>query len=106
MIKMDPTVSTYLLECFGENCETVAKKVVYNEIQKICNDVGVLISNTDERKYSYNIADEVKSGGAYQLNLAHPNTCLNDLLEAIKKTFSGCNITIDPLETFITIDWS
>ncbi len=97
MIKMDSSVSKYLLECFGENCDTTSKKRVYHEIQKICNDVGLKISDTDERKYIYKIVDEVKDPGV---------GCLNELLEAIKKTFTGCEITLGSSEDYISIDWS
>ena len=94
---MTQPISKHLLDCFNESCGDFGKSRVSNEIQKICNDVGLKISDTDERTYIYKIVDEVKDPGV---------GCLNELLEAIKKTFTGCEITLGSSEDYISIDWS
>jgi hypothetical protein len=89
---MTSNINTYLLTCFGES----ADKRVLKEIQEICKDVEGKVMTTNERRHMYKISDEVK----------HGDGCLNELLVAIEKTFSGCNISLDSSETHITIDWS
>ena len=86
------------------------KQAVLKEIQKICKDVERKVLATDERRYIYYIPQIVKYGEFRPTNspvsLVHPIACLKPLLEAIKNTFPDCTITMDPLETYILIDWS
>ena len=89
------------------------QRKIYMEMKQICKDVEKTILRTNEGKYVYKgtwgfkhfetenivpVGSGFKSGRVYN--------CLNELLEAIKNTFPDCTITIDPLETYIIIDWS
>ena len=82
------------------------KQRVLKELNMICKSVEARVLN-NERKYVYEIRSEIKHpllpcNGGFQLN-AH---ILKELLEAIKTSFPDCSILIDPLETYILIDWS
>ena len=88
------------------------KGMIYKTMAQICKDVEKTVLTTNARKYVYKGAYTFKSFQTQ--NIFHAGTgnsgrvynCLNELLEAIKTTFPDCTITIDPLETYIIIDWS
>jgi len=89
------------------------KQGISKEMKQICKDVEIIVLTTNERKYVYrnvayikrmHIESKMRIGGNMALDKAF--NCLNELLEAIKNTFPDCIITIDPLETYIIIDWS
>jgi hypothetical protein len=94
-----------------EETESVeSKQRVLNEIDKVCAAVNVKILTTNERQCIYKVADYVKGGSLRPINssvnLVHRDGFLNELLEEIAITFKDCLITLDPTETYITIDWS
>ena len=86
------------------------KQRVSKEIKQICRDVEIKVLNTNERKYVYRISHDIKSGFLGPTN--HPISCINpkgivkEIIEALENTFIDCKIIIDPLETYILIDWS
>jgi hypothetical protein len=82
------------------------KKTLLKEIQKICKCVEIKVTTTSEQNYIYEITDVVKSGVMRSESIDQSVRFLTVLLEEIKRTFNGCNIIIDPLETYIMIDWS
>ena len=87
-----------------------SKKRVLDEIDKVCAAVNVKVTTTNEQKCVYKIGERVK-GGSLRLknssvNLVHRDGFLNELLEEVAVTFKDCLITLDPSETYITIDWS
>jgi len=86
------------------------KKRVLKEIQKICNHIERTILTTDERKYVYRITEVVKYGELMsqnsQVKLVNHVGFLKELLVGIKQAFPDSNIVLDPLETYIIIDWS
>jgi len=88
------------------------KQNLSKEMKEICRDVEKTVLTTNARKYVYKnvgivkymrIQSKMSIGGGEPYRLYN---CLNELLEAIKTTFPDCTITIDPLETYIIIDWS
>lgn len=94
-----------------ETLSTESKKqLVLNEIAKVCDAVNVKVLTTNEEQCIYKIADYVKGGSLRPLNssvnLVHRSGFLNELIEEIKITFTGCIITLDRSETYITVDWS
>jgi hypothetical protein len=67
---------------------------VSGEIKRICNDVEHIVSRNyeqDEQKYVYHI---------------RYRDILKELLSAIVTKFLDSRIVVDPLETYILIDWS
>lgn len=42
----------------------------------------------------------------YSKNTADFNQALPEFIEMLKETFIGCDIIIDPLKTYLIIDWS
>jgi len=86
------------------------KQRVLKEIQQICKDVERIVLTTDDSKYVYRISSEVKYPNLRQsigdVRLIQPVSCLKELLVAIKNTFPDSNVIVDPLETYIVIDWS
>ena len=88
------------------------QRSIYMEMKQIRTNVEKTILTTNERKYVYKGAWGFKHFQTQ--NIFHAGTgnsgrvynCLNELLEAIKTTFPEFTITMDPLETYIIIDWS
>ena len=94
----------------NEAISVETKQRVLKEIQQICKDVERIVLTTDDSKYVYRISYEVKGGYIRPSNdpLSRVNTVgiLKELLVAIKNTFPDSNVIVDPLETYIVIDWS
>ena len=94
----------------NEAVSVETKLRVIKEIQKICKDVETKVLTTNERNYVYRIAEAVKYGETRPPNSpvswVHPVGFLKELLVVIKHTFPDSNIVLDPLETYIIIDWS
>lgn len=86
------------------------KQRVLNEIQNICKDVERVVLTTSDTKYVYRILQEVKSGFTRPSNSSVSSIqavgILKELVLEIKKVFPDSNIILDPLETYILIDWS
>jgi hypothetical protein len=86
------------------------KRRISDTMEQICKDVEKIVLTTNERKYVYKAAayfkhvkTEFRVGSG---NSGRVYNCLKELLEAIKNTFPDCTIIVDPLETYIVIDWS
>jgi hypothetical protein len=102
----------------NEAISVETKQRVLKEIQKICKDVEFTVLNTNDTRYIYRISRDItnpncRPTGAVHCDrnsrpniLAQPVKVLNELLIAIKNTFPDSNIVVDPLETYIVIDWS
>ena len=109
---METPISRERLQNYRVNeAEAVeTKQRVSKEMKQICKDVETTVLTTNERKYIYRISRSVKHGELRPSNsvvsVVNPVPCLKPLLEAIKNTFPDCTIMMDPLETYILIDWS
>ena len=94
----------------NEAVSVETKQRVLKEIQQICKDVERTVLATDDSKYVYRISHEVKGGylrpGNSPISRVQPVGILKELLVAIKNTFPDSNVIVDPLETYIVIDWS
>lgn len=83
------------------------KQRVAKELQTICKEVETKVITTTERKYIYRIPSHVIRPSFRQTPmLPQPKNILEELLTSIKNTFPDSTITIDPLQTYIIIDWS
>ena len=86
------------------------KQRVLKEIQVICKDVERTVLSTYENKYIYRIPYFVKNGELRPSNGLNNGInaagFLKELVVAINNTFPDCNVMVDPLETYILIDWS
>ena len=83
---------------------------VSKEIKNICTTVERIVLTSDERKYVYRIAENIKYPPIYPGNSivsrVQSVACVKELIESIRYVFPDSNITMDPLETYIIIDWS
>jgi len=90
----------------NEAVTTETRQRVMTEIQKICKEVERTVLTTGDRKYIYRISDPVRFGhlrSAWEVQCAD---ILKDLMHAIRQTFPDSTVMLDPLETYILIDWS
>jgi len=87
-----------------------SKRLVLDELDKICAAVNVKITTTNEQKCVYNIANYVKGSSLRaknsSINLVHRGGFLNELIDEVIYTFGGCIISLDESKSYITIDWS
>jgi len=93
----------------NEAVSVETKQRVLKEIQQICKDVERTVISTNDTKYVYRITHDVKGGFlrmTTDVRLANAGGIIKELLVAIKQAFPDCNIILDPLETYIVIDWS
>jgi len=86
------------------------KQRVSEKIKFICKNVERLAISTNETKYVYKLSDEDKYGILRSQNTpASPvktGAIIKELLEAVVKLFPDSKVVVDPLETYILIDWS
>uniref|UniRef100_A0A6C0EQX9 Uncharacterized protein n=1 Tax=viral metagenome TaxID=1070528 RepID=A0A6C0EQX9_9ZZZZ len=82
---------------------------VMKEIQQICKDIERIVLNTNEHKYIYRIPVYVKNPNLRlnnDIKLTNPSSIINRIIIELQNTFPDSAIVIDPLETYIIIDWS
>jgi hypothetical protein len=86
------------------------KQRVLKEIQEICKHIERIVLTTNATNYVYKITSNIKYPNARVSSdavlLPQPVSCVNEVLVAIKNTFPDSNVIMDPLETYIIIDWS
>ena len=86
------------------------KQRVATTVKKICKEIERVVLN-DERMYIYNIYDSDKYGSkgltlGSPLMPIHLMPILQDIIDALRINLPDSKITVDPLETYILIDWS
>jgi hypothetical protein len=90
------------------------KKYVDACVKDICDEVYNVIANTDNKKcivqmsllsgrYSKFAHYHGQHGNLVQLNR---NNWLPDILTALQERFIDSKVVVDPLNTYILIDWS
>jgi hypothetical protein len=87
------------------------KERVQKEVDQICKDVELIVLRGTNTQYIYKISEEVIYGYTYPLSPGNtlPGSypgILKELLEKIRYLFPDSRIQMDPLETYILIDWS
>jgi len=111
--KMEFPISRERLQNYklNEALSVENKQRVLREIQKICKDVEITVLTTNERKFVYRISGDIKNSNlrvtSNNMRRDQPVNILKELLVAeIHNTFPDCTVIVDPLETYIIIDWS
>lgn len=85
------------------------KQRVAKEMEGICKGVEGTVLGTNDRRYVYRMPGHVKHPNLRQSNsirMPHPTSILKELMKEIGKAFPDSTIVLDPLETYILIDWS
>ena len=77
-------------------------------LDSICKDLKrTMSSNSKEKKYVWRNIQAIHN--MYNTGIPMHNTGLPHLhrfIEKLKETFIGCDIIMDPLKTYLIIDWS
>ena len=74
--------------------EEALEKVFATNIEHLCNEFKrSMRSNLTEKKYVWRQVNNVREH-------------LPQFIEKLKAVFIGCDIIIDPLKTYLIIDWS
>ena len=86
-----------------ELIEEENQKLLTKYLDGICNDFKQCMpSNVETKKFVWNNIKHIRSickGSKY-------DEYLPQFIEKLKEIFIGCDIIIDPLKTYIIIDWS
>ena len=86
------------------------KQRVLKEIQQICKDVEKTVLTTNDHKYIYRIPGHVRYPNLRpmhdQVSRVNGLTIMKELVVAIQNTFPDSTVVVDPMETYILIDWS
>ena len=77
---------------------------VLEKVNFICKNVEHIASSTNEMKYIYIFTEEDKGGMLSRQ--VKTRGILKELLESLVKLFPDSKVLVDPLETYILIDWS
>jgi hypothetical protein len=82
-------------------------------VKYICDNIEKTVITSGQRKYIYQMSHvrelrELIQGKARfsDSNLPTQPDILEQVLDALKEKFIDCDIVVDPLETYILIDWS
>ena len=97
---MEFPISRTNLQRYRE-CKAVAadiKERVSEEVKVICKNVETTILNTYDNYYIYRVPSHVKYGSS--------GLSFTQQANIITNLFIDCKIIIDPLESYILIDWS
>ncbi len=85
--------------------------IIEEEIQKrltltldqICEEFKQSMpSNSREKKFVWRQLHNIRMISGHN----KPDEYLHQFIEKLKETFIGCDIIIDPLKTYLIIDWS
>ena len=88
---------------------------VLNATQYVWKDIGILahwptLIHTQNQNYDNAIQYYKRNNlgkNGYNVNHAKQfNQSLPEFIEMLKETFIGCDIIVDPLKTYLIIDWS
>ena len=97
------------LQAFDQKKEDAEKKEQYfhrvleADVTSICNEVAKGMSSySREKKFVCRNFSQHRTREA-GINIDY---YLPRLIERLKETFIGCDVIIDPLKTYIIIDWS
>ncbi len=89
--------------------EEAIQKSLARELENICNEFKASMrSNSIEKKFVLRRLNHIKQLAVYDLNgnISHVSLPLPRFIEKLKAIFIGCDIIIDPLQTYLIIDWS
>lgn len=96
-------------ESFNEEIE----KKFSDEIENICKEFKrTMHSNSKEKRFVWRNLHKVRSLHK-EIQFPAGSTCMTTnidvylprFVEKLKETFIGCDIIIDPLKTYVIIDW-
>ena len=86
------------------------KQRISEKVKFICKNVERIAISTNDTKYVYKITNEDKYGMLRTMNSSVSKVqtvgIIKELLEAVMKLFPDSKVVVDPLETYILIDWS
>jgi len=91
-----------------ELMEEAVQKALAENLMYLCNEFKrIMPSNTREKRFVWRNIHNIRNinlpGFASQHNT---DVYLPRFVEKLKETFVGCDIIIDPLKTYLVIDWS
>ena len=106
---MEFPISKARLQSFNATA-ALSKKRVNDALKEVCDKVEETVVTGLERKYVYYIAEQIKYGSVAPQNAPGWNgvpgvPILDDLMTALRQTFPDCEITMDPLKTYVVISW-
>ncbi len=86
--------------------EEEIQKGITRILEHICTQIKqTMHSNSKEKKFVWRQINSIR-----QFNIPGFNSKMDEYLprfiEKLKETFIGCDIIIDPLKTYLIIDWS
>lgn len=97
----------------GEAKEREITKRVNEMIHHICNQIETTVLTTSEKRCIYSLKGKLAYNLIFNCLMIEnngiqlpPNGLLPQLVEALKEKCVGCDIIVDPLNTYIIIDWS
>jgi hypothetical protein len=86
------------------------KQRVLKEVQQICKDIERTVLTTNDTKYIYRIPGHVKEGEIRPqnsgVNVVHLVAILKEVVKEVEDKFPDSTVVVDPLKTYILIDWS
>ncbi len=93
-----------------EKEEEEYQKYINKNLEIICKEFERLFQGScSEKQFVWRGIQNINIGYRPQYNLSqvkYRDKSLPDFIEKLKELFIGCDITIDPLKTYIIINWS
>jgi len=98
-------LQTYtIVKAKEELIEEENQKLLTKCLDGLCNSFKLLMpSNSNNKNFVYHNIQQIRSIGLVSKN---KYDYLPQFIEKLKEIFIGCDIIIDPLKTYIIIDWS
>lgn len=93
----------------NEACQVKNRRRVDTVIKEICNHVEIVATNGKDRTYKVDINQPRRDAtimGYIDQTLGMLPSVLDDILLKLYELFPDCKIQVDPLKTYILIDWS
>ena len=88
-----------------ELIEEENQKLLTKCLDGLCNNFKLFMpSNVETKKFVWQEIQQIRSIGRVSKNKY--DEYLPQFIEKLKEIFIGCDIIMDPLKTYIIIDWS
>lgn len=87
--------------------EDEIQKILNLNIENICKDFKQnMLSNSKEKKFVWRNLHLIRGINIYNNYQPKLDEYIPIFIEKLKEVFIGCDIIIDPLKTYLIIDWS
>lgn len=90
----------------NEAAEAYAKERINKAVSEICHQVENIAKTGRDQKFTYTLTRTNLTAQDLSADFGTVRPVLDDVLSKLRELFPDSTIQVDPLKTYILIDWS